>query len=266
MNRRSIIKGDFLNRKLDLSDPIESNKAYVKLLGSLKSEIVHYSLEGKIYSMLPKGPKPFVGFQAILKGVWRPLQDNSYSYRLFEVGFFADLETGMPIKEFVNPITSIENDLITIKGGPYDSIIKPNIYSWIISGDDVWIEESKSLTGYFGPTEKLNTNHKEAVHEEITFSNRIYRGKLFELNDELAKASCQMHYNYISPWYPFFKMDNIEGKMYWQAVGTKIDSFSEVPKEMKKFLLTEHREFFDYEQPWTVATSTLAEYRRIQNG
>jgi len=74
-----------------------------------------------------------------------------------------------------------------------------------------------------------------------------------------------MHNNYISPWYPFFKMDNIEGKMYWQAVGTKIDSFSEVPKKMKNFLLTKHQEFFDSEQPWAIATSTLAEYRRIQN-
>ena len=265
MNRRSIIKGDFLDRKLNLSDPIESTKAYVKLLGILKGGMVHYSLEGKIYSMLPSGPKPFVGFQAILKGVWRPLQDNAYSYRLFEVGFFADLETGIPIKKFLNPITGVENDLITIKGGPYDFIIKPHIYSWIVSGDDVWIEESKSLTGYFGSTEKLNINNKETSSEEIAFSNRIYRGKLSELNDGVATASCQMHYNYISPWYPFFSMDNIEGKMYWQAVGTKIDSFSEVPKKMKNFLLAEHQEFFDSEQPWSEATSTLAEYRRIQN-
>ena len=42
MNRRSIIKGDFLNRKLDLSDPIESNEAYVKLLGLLEGGMVHY--------------------------------------------------------------------------------------------------------------------------------------------------------------------------------------------------------------------------------
>ena len=265
MNRRSIIKGDFLDRKLDLSDPIESTKAYVKLLGIIEGGMVHYSLEGKIYSMLPSGPKPFVGFQAILKGVWRPLQDNAYSYRLFEVGLFADLETGAPIKKFLNPITGVENDLITIKGGPYDVVIKPHIYSWIISGDDVWIEESKSLNGYFGSSEKLDNNDKEVGGEEIAFSNRIYRGKLSELNDEIVKASCQMHYNYISPWYPFFSMDNIEGKMYWQAVGTKIDSFSEVPKKMKNFLLAEHQEFFDSEQPWSEATSTLAEYRRIQN-
>ena len=265
MSRRNIIKGDFSDRKMDLSDPIASTKAYVKLLGIIEGGMVHYSLEGKIYSMLPKGPKPFIGFQTILKGVWRPLQDNAYSYRLFEVGFFADLETGAPIKKFLNPITSVENDLITIKGGPYDSIIKPKTYSWIVSGDDVWIEESKSLNGYFGSSEKLDNNDKDASVEEIAFSNRIYRGKLSELNDLAATASCQMHNNYISPWYPFFKMDNIEGKMYWQAVGTKIDSFSEVPKKMKNFLLIKHQEFFDSEQPWTIATSTLAEYRRIQN-
>ena len=265
MSRRNIIKGDFSDRKMDLSDPIASTKAYVKLLGIIEGGMVHYSLEGKIYSMLPKGPKPFIGFQTILKGVWRPLQDNAYSYRLFEVGFFADLETGIPIKKFINPVTNVENDLITIKGGPYDSIIKPNIYSWIISGDDVWIEESKSLNGYFGSSQKLNNNDSEASVEEIAFLNRIYRGQLSELNDAVAKASCQMHNNYISPWYPFFKMENVEGKMYWQAVGTKIDSFSEVPQKMKNFLLAEHQEFFDSEQPWSIATSTLAEYRRIQN-
>ena len=61
-------------------------------------------------------------------------------------------------------------------------------------------------------------------------------------------------------------MENIEGKMYWQAVGTKIDSFAEVPEKMKNFLLTEYQEFFDSRQPWAKATSTLAEYWRIQNG
>ena len=40
---------------------------------------------------------------------------------------------------------------------------------------------------------------------------------------------------------------------------------SEKPKKMKNFLLAEHQEFFDSEQPWSEATSTLAEYRRIQN-
>ena len=267
MNRRSIINGDFLNSKLDISDPIESNEAYVKLLGILEGGMVHYSLEGKIYSILPnKGPKPFVGFQAILKGVWQPLPNNTYSYSLFEVGFFADLETGIPIKKFVNPITSAENNLIRIKGGPHVSVIKPHIYSWVVIGDDIWIEESKTLNGYFGSSEKLNKNDNAENAKEIAFFNRIYRGRLSELNNGAARAFCQMHYNYISPWYPFFNMENIEGKMYWQAVGTKIDSFSEVPEKMQNFLLTEHQEFFDSEQPWTKTTSTLAEYRRIQNG
>ena len=71
-----------------------------------------------------------------------------------------------------------------------------------------------------------------------------------------------MTYNYVSPWYPFFEMDNVEGKMYWQAVGKKTQSWSDIPTSMQEFLTTNQNEYFESTNPWTERTSTLKHFRQ----
>ena len=71
-----------------------------------------------------------------------------------------------------------------------------------------------------------------------------------------------MTYNYVSPWYPFFEMDNVEGKMYWQAVGNKTQSWSDVPTSMQEFLTTTQNNYFESTNPWTERTSTLKHFRQ----
>lgn len=125
----------------------------------------------------------------------------------------------------------------------------------MISGDDVWIQEPKTRVGYFGVSE---SNNRE---KQTAFANIIFRGKLSELNDASSIAPSMMTYNYISPWYPFFKMDDVEGKMYWQAVGNKIQSRSDVPDTMKEFLKAKQKNYFESTNPWSEPTSTLKHFR-----
>ncbi|MDG2435304.1 MAG: DUF1838 family protein [Gammaproteobacteria bacterium] len=256
MDRRDLLTGNYTKNRLDLSKSIDSTYAYAKLVGTADKAMVHYSLEGTIFAYLPGGPIPFIGFQAILKGVWEKLEQDSFRYTLFESGFFHSLDSKNHIEIFQNPITKKENQLSYIKGGPYESIIKPNQLDWVVSGDDIWIQEPKTRKGYFGNSESGEQK------KQTSFANVIFKGKLSELNDSTTIASSIMTYNYLSPWYPFFDMDDVDGNMYWQAVGNKIQSWSDVPETMKNFLNQQSDNYFESTNPWSETTSTLKNFRK----
>jgi len=256
MDRRDLLTANYNQGNLDLNDPKQSSYAYAKLVGSAEDAMVHYSLEGTIFALLPNGAKPFIGFQAIQKGVWTRQGQDSFLFRLYETGFFHSLDSKDPIEIFENPITSQVNTLSQIKGGPYETKIKPEKLDWVVSGDDIWIQEPEPRIGNFGSS-KINNNIKQTA-----FANSIFKGKLSQLNDAFSTASSMMTFNYVSPWYPFFEMDDVEGKMYWQAVGNKTQSFSDIPTSMQKFLEENQANYFASENPWFERTSTLKQYRQ----
>ena len=150
MDRRALLSGKFTEDTLNLSNSEHSGYAYAKLLGSADNAMVHFSLEGTIFALLPNGAKPFIGFQAILKGVWKKHGQDSFQHISYETGFFHHLVSKEHIEIFENPITNQTNQLSEIRGGPYENIIKPKQHDWVVSGDDVWIQEPNSRTGYFG--------------------------------------------------------------------------------------------------------------------
>ena len=254
MDRRDLLTGGFKGNDLNLGSSSDSLYAYAKLLGSSDSGMVHYCLEGTIFAYLPSGAIPLIGFRSILKHVWKSLDKKTCKYDSYESGFFHGLNSAEPIKEFNNPVTNEINILSEIRGGPYHKEISSDQINWERSGDDVWIQEPNTRKGHFGISrddEKL----------EYAFANSIFRGKLSDLNDSSTTSPSVMTYNFVSPWYPFFQMDNIEGKMYWQAVGTKIQSWSNVPHSIQKFLDQKNDNFFGSAKPWKKRTSTLQFYR-----
>jgi hypothetical protein len=260
MDRRDLLTANYNQGNLDLNDPRQSSYAYAKLVGSAEDAMVHYSLEGTIFALLPNGAKPFIGFQAMLKGVWKKHGQNSFQHISYETGFFHPLDSKEHIEIFENPITNQTNQLSEIRGGPYENIIKPTQHDWVVSGDDVWIQEPNSRIGYFGSAETNNKNKQTA------FANTIFQGKLSQLDDESSIAPSMMTYNYVSPWYPFFEMDNVEGKMYWQAVGKKNQSWSDIPTSMQEYLTKNQNNYFESTNPWTERTSTLKHFRQSSKG
>jgi len=260
MDRRDLLTANYNQGNLDLNDPRQSSYAYAKLVGSAEDAMVHFSLEGTIFALLPNGAKSFIGFQAMLKGVWKKHGQNSFQHISYETGFFHPLDSKEHIEIFENPITNQTNQLSEIRGGPYENIIKPTQHDWVVSGDDVWIQEPNSRIGYFGSAETNNKNKQTA------FANTIFQGKLSQLDDESSIAPSMMTYNYVSPWYPFFEMDNVEGKMYWQAVGKKNQSWSDIPTSMQEYLTKNQNNYFESTNPWTERTSTLKHFRQSSKG
>ena len=61
-----------------------------------------------------------------------------------------------------------------------------------------------------------------------------------------------------------FGINDDETKIYWQAVGNKIQSWNDLPQSMQEYLVSRQKDYFSSSNPWTKKTSTLSHYREFQ--
>ena len=109
-----------LSSSIDLQNPEDNVVAFAKLAGSLKPEAVHYFYSGTIYGMTPEESHALFDYSGVMKFVWKPIGNNSYRYRMFDIGYFSDLLTGEPLEEFKTPYTNETIKVLQPRAGPYD--------------------------------------------------------------------------------------------------------------------------------------------------
>ena len=104
---------------IDLADPKEGYRAYVKLRGSLGDEWVFRHYWGDVYAVLPERlPVPMFKFQGLIKAKWTNNGDGTHSELLYDVSSFLDWTTGAILDVFDNPISGEKNDVIQVWDGP----------------------------------------------------------------------------------------------------------------------------------------------------
>ena len=252
------------NSSIDFSDPIQNAAAYVKLLGTTARGMVHLYNQGTIYGITPdEGAKPMIGYTSVLKGVWKPWTENSFYYTLYDLGYFMDLETGLPIKEFKNPFTGEINWPGKIKGGPFDRVIRPEVRKFTVRNNDIWINEDL----FINVVNKLDPEiwPKASAGKTLNFLYvESYNGKVSDLADpEISSAPMQLISTHNTSWYPFFLMGQRPGGQYWQAIGNKVANLErDVPSVLLNYIEKEIPGYFESERPWKQRTDTFQEYKK----
>ena len=251
------------NSPINFSDPIQNVAAYVKLIGTTEKGMVHTYIKGTIYGITPdQGVKPMIGYNILIKTVWKPWTDNSFVRTLYSYGYFIDLKTGLPAEEFENPFTGEINRPVKIIGGPFDRVIKPEVRPFENRGDDLWLDEPAFLNF----VNKLDPKiwKKASTAEKLSFLYvETYHGKLSDLaNPDITSAPMQITSTHNTSWYPFFLMGQRPGGHYWQAVGKKIqDLESDVPIELINYIEKEQPGYFESEKPWKKRKGTFQAYK-----
>jgi hypothetical protein len=251
------------SHNIDLSDPVQNALAYTKLIGTTARSMVHIYYKGTIYGMTPEdGAKPMIGHTGVLKGVWKPWVDNSFYYTLYDVGYFSDLETGLPSEEFTNPFTGEINRPVKIIGGPFDRVIKPEVRPFKVRGDELWLDEP----AYLNFVNKLDPKiwKKASTAERLSFLYvETYHGKISDIaNPDLTSAPMTITSTHNTSWYPFFLMGQRPGRHYWQSVGKKVDDLEkDVPIELINFIEKEKPGYFESEKPWIKRKGTFQAYK-----
>ena len=110
-------------RRLDFDDPNDSLYAIVKLRGDTQPARVLQWYTGRLSLLLPGSmPMPVASYQGIVRTDWAPLEDGSYSYRMFDLGCFGDLETGELNGSLMNPVTGQRVRPTLVEDGPLERV------------------------------------------------------------------------------------------------------------------------------------------------
>jgi hypothetical protein len=246
---------------LDFSNAEEGLRAYAKLVGSTEAATVHYWYAGTIYGVLPgEDSQPVMGFAGLAKNIWRPLDDGTFSQRIFDVGYYADLETGEPLDEFANPFTGEINYPVHYTSGPSQFTRKAERRNWQTSGDDVWLEESLAfkMPNWLDPVEWPLASSGKTLHFRYT---NTYRGTLSDLaNPDIPSTPSLLGWNAITDWYPFMLMGQQPGFLNWISQGRKINDFSEVSSQTLRYLEAHFPDYLDLDAPWTEPANNYVQY------
>ena len=249
-----------IHSSIDLSNPMDNVNAFSKLAGSLKQETVHYFYDGTIYGMASEESYPLFNYSGVMKFVWQPIKNNSYRYRMFDIGCFSDLITGVPLEEFKNPFTNEVIKVLQPRAGPYDFFVKPEVLDWRQSGDQLWISNSQGLQ----MPNRLDTEKWPlgSTGKVINFRYIFgYRGKLSDIEDQqTSNVHSLQFFSEISPWYPFLRMGKKHGFNYWSLQGNKIKSLSDVSPLVLAYIDKNEPGFFDNDQPWIKTANAYSQY------
>lgn len=266
-----------LARPLDLSDPEDSLHAIVKLRGDTKPARVLQWYTGTLTLLLPgEMPTPVASYQGMIRTDWAPLDDGSYSYRMFDLGCFGDLETGTLAGAITNPVTGRTVHPTLIEDGPLERIFSTRgIHSaarplpessrlslpWAVAGDHVSVTQSFGFE-YENPIPPERYPELSSTARVVQRSQFTYRGLRSDLEDDSTRARGETIMLVVSTIHPWLEMGRFPGFQQIHTVAQKVDSVAAASPAYRKFLERHRPDFLTADTPFTGAGNSFERYKR----
>jgi hypothetical protein len=215
--------------------------AQVKLRGSLDGDAVFWFMRGTQYGIVNLEPTPFYNlcngsFQRITQ-----IDDDAYQVIMLELSYFTDINTGEPLKEFLNPyngklcampaeVFGPNKVTLTLEGlQPPENFPLGNLSfdgelgpAYAV-GDDFWIREE---------TKVRMSSDKPAFGDYIYNEIVNYHGSYKEIcNADVASANATLNYHTTSNFRPWMRMGELAGSLESQATGKKIAGIKDFPAD-----------------------------------
>ena len=259
-----------ISKELDLTDPDALLRTQVRLRGSLDDRLVYVWLRGKRFALSNGEIKPICGYLGLAITRYRPLDDGSYEFKLYEVSFYTDLETGQPLKRLTMPFTGTTVDVPLYRTGPGTHVVKlenreqlrfdsgktgrdddlaakiaPNasidydmkIHPAFSDGEEIWIRVDSFTRMSPDDPAVSGLVYKEAI---------TYRGLRGDIEDTDDPAPpCTMSFAIATSWRPWMSMGDLPGHTITDGIGAKALKLSELPDDVLEFTERYHPDVLD---------------------
>lgn len=253
-------------------DPAENTlKRYVKLIGSLANEDVYIALDGTLWGVLPGHlPLPICGFHGLARANWEPQSDGAFSQRSFDIGFFADPETGTPLESLVNPFTMETVKPFHYKYGGEETIHtaetapKPTDSSWTMTADKLWFSERRSgaFPAPFPPTEWPRETAGETYYYGSETSYVVSAKDI--IDDNVMSADYSLFWTAFLSWEPWLLMAGAPGYVMWRGVASKVAIRDQISDGVLAYIAEHEPNYFGTGRPWKGRASTYESYKKRQ--
>jgi len=254
------------------SIPADPFATYLKMVGSLASSTVYFTLEGELWGVAPdRPPEAICGFSGLARSDWLRLNENTFRKHSFDLGFFSDLQTRQRATTIVNPITKDMVQPFDFKYGGSETTISRETYdeeppgTWSTAGRERNFTEKRkgSFPTPFPPSEWPRESAGETYHAS---SETNYLAEVCELEDPTISAAKSMFFwTAFLSWEPWLLMDGAPGFVMWRGIGNKFLNADEVPSKIRDYALKTQPNYFNAAKPWTGRKSTYASFRELRS-
>ncbi len=228
--------------RIDLDDPAQHLRAYVRMRGSSDASLVAEVTQGFVYALLPTG-RPRLLFQSrgFQLSRYREAPDGAWVCRSRYFGTLAEPASGDPIEHWDNPFTGRRDDVKPTIYGPMDYVLTasrtlvnpspaeraealaaPRVRRWTQIGDLVTIDDE------LGPAD--DAGNKPPDFDIVSISARS--GDL--ANEALASVPSQTAFGAVEPWREWMRMGAAPGMLLWHLQSSKVAGVEAVPMELRR--------------------------------
>jgi len=216
-------------------------RALVKLRGSTDGRVALWWMKGPRYGVVGSQVTPL--FQNLVASFHRFTRqpDGNFLVTVVELSYYTDLASGELLQRWRNPLTGAMNDVEYIVFGPVTArltpsgieppavtpgaqlSVTPTVAVSATHGDDIWIQEDVAAT--IEPSNRLRKTYRG--NDLAT-----YHGSLRALADPARPwVESTVHYQSVTHWRSWMKLDDIDGHLMARAVGRKVWSVEDLPRE-----------------------------------
>lgn len=228
----------------DLQNPVDNLEVYVKLRGRVDGQETYSWTAGEAYGSRPgKIAEPLFDIQTCLRSKWVSDGNDGYTFHYRGMIIFFEPGTTRPLETWLNPLngltvtpvhyhTSLAELSFTpggIKGGvlalaePSSGMIKDKfIQPTHVVGDDLWM---------LGDERMIYSRPSDGAVRVDNLINR-YHGRISELEDRSRPgAHCNSTWTAELNWFPWMKLDDVPGHLFWGGMGRKYFQQDELPQK-----------------------------------
>lgn len=275
---------------MDLSQPADSLRAFVRARASLEPEDVVFWWTGNIYSLIPgERSQHLFQFEGYNIGRIEPIEldegangsadasaDASGGYRMItrEASFYKDAATGEILERWSNPLNGREVEVIHVWNDPVNQTFLEQSARgpFRIPFDDLG---NGTLCLYFDVLLAYPSPLPRADFPLYSQSDLYQGAELFQffvdeqdLAGDAPSIPASNSWTRIGPWVPWMEMADRPGNLLYQCRGAKLaGGYADLPQSIRDYVDANGRQYAhapdSFETPnetsWTYMKKVLAE-------
>ena len=258
---------------MNLSDPKDNLRAFVKARASLKPVDIVTWFTGTVHSWMPAGKfRPVFGIEGY--NVSKAVEvEGGYDLLTREAAFYTDLARGQPLQTWTNPFTEEEVDVVHIWNDPVNQQFRlegprgpwrvptTGLGDDLFFNIDVFLAYPSSL-----PRADFPDNSQDDLYQAAELFQFFCSRK--EVEDEaIDSAATKVSWTRLGPWLPFMKMADRPGQLVYHCRGSKLDSYGELPQWMRDQVDENHPEYREAPTEFTQPNETSWTYfKKVSQG
>lgn len=248
-----IVLGLCVLSAVDLSNPRDYQRAFMRVRGDVSGKEAVYHWTGKVYSMIPGEQRKelfhFEGFS-----VARLVEvENGWQMLTREAAFYSDPRTGEILETWQNPFTKKDVPVVQVWNDPVNQQFDfTDEEVAFISKFLPSVDMGDQLVFYMDIFPFYPSALPRKDYAQFSQSDTYQAAEFFQffvdkaelLNETLSSVPATISWTRISPWMPFMRMGDKPGNLVFVCRGSKLmGGYEALPERIRNYVAARNPQY-----------------------